>query len=128
MKDDKEDWSGQLTYVASYRSSATESASDVSSSHLFRFAYCTCARTTTFVEPCSIQTKKDLNKVVVRAVALLSARFMAARILQDQSQPVSKKVALLSARNRGGPGQRPPKSTTFELPKQESQHAVFIYL
>ena len=33
---------GQLNYVASCRSSTTESASDVSPSHLFHLAYCTC--------------------------------------------------------------------------------------
>ena len=33
---------GQLNYVASCRSSTTEGASDVSPSHLFHFAYCTC--------------------------------------------------------------------------------------
>ena len=33
---------GQLNYVASCRSSTVEGASDVSPSHLFHFAYCTC--------------------------------------------------------------------------------------
>ena len=33
---------GQLNYVASCGSSTTEGASDVSPSHLFHFAYCTC--------------------------------------------------------------------------------------
>ena len=33
---------GQLNYVASCWSSTTEGASDVSPSHLFHFAYCTC--------------------------------------------------------------------------------------
>ena len=40
---------GQLNYVASCRSSTTEGASDVSLSHLFHLASCTCRAFVLFV-------------------------------------------------------------------------------